>query len=300
MKGLNLPYEPFIIADTYYLRNKRKYRLTSYQLSIPTCLLAELRTHRLFRYGDSDFSINANSDRAIPISKKIDNVLKKPYLPIVTLKNKGMTAIEDNIDEVLEKKIIEEYSYSMSKAINSVKNLDSLGASKQFVNRLLMPFSYSDVIITGDNECFNNFFSLRTTIDTEPNFRYIANIMLNEYKTNKPKRSDYHIAFEKDIDNQFPNLSLDLKVKVSMSMCARISYDNENIESLEKHIERTDRCLKNKHMSIAEHQAIPLNHFNYKCDKELRSLCKNLNGFVTFRALYENSINLNQLRYRYL
>lgn len=100
-----------IIADS--INKITGIRLTTFLIEIPTCLLAELRTHRLLRWSDTDFSINANSDRAIPINKKIELVKEKPYIPIVTLKNKGMSGIEENID----KNIIDEANQLYKKAM---------------------------------------------------------------------------------------------------------------------------------------------------------------------------------------
>lgn len=244
-----------IIADS---TNEHGIRLTTFVITIPTCLLAELRTHRLFRWSDTDFSVNANSDRAIPISKKIDMVEKNYYNPIVSLANKGMSGIEENIPKDVIEYAENSWITFKNETIKNCRMLEQLGLHKQYVNRLLMPFSLSDVIVTGDNFAFLNFFKLRCTLDTEPNFRKIANQMFTLYKNNVPKfidTNEYHIAFDDEIDKDIKGLD---RLLVSASMCARISYNIDKKESLEKHIERAIKCYKSGHYSIFEHQARPM------------------------------------------
>lgn len=300
MNKLFLPSEPRILADS---TNWTKSRLTSFLFPLPTCLLAELRTHRLLKYSFTentaidhslDFSVNANSDRAIPISKKIESIEKYPYIPIVTSHNKGMTAIEDVPFEQQEK-ILEVYLKTMNYSISKAKELMILGASKQFVNRLLMPYSWSFVVVTGDGIAWESFFNLRTNKDVEPNFRYIALKLQELYNNSEPTfltPNDWHISFREEIKELESSNNTILTTKqdliVSASCCARISYDINRNETLEKHIDRFEKCINSNHISIAEHQAkVPT-----RTENSLSILKSNVDGWILYRKILENNRNI--------
>lgn len=287
---LDLPEYPRILADSI---NWTKNRLTTFLVVMPTCLLAELRTHRLLKWSDSDFSINANSDRAIPISTKIEHILEKPYIPIPSLANKGMTAIELVPDDMRNTaKCL--YLQSMNNSIEIAKELLKLGFSKQYVNRLLMPYSFSYVVITGDNMAWEHFFNLRTNKDVEPNFRYIAILMQELYSrsfTTYLKQYEWHIPFKeeayiyaRDVGNNKIEVPLGDTLKVSGSCCARISYKIQRNETLAKHVDRFDNCVKSGHISIAEHQARVPSIFEHYFSNKYSS---NVNGWVLLRKILE-------------
>lgn len=250
MTKLNLPkgYEPQIIADS---TNWTEIRLTTFLINLPTCLLAELRTHRLLQGSDTDLSINANSDRAIPISKKMELVKQNTYLPIATQADKGMTGIE-NVPEYFQLYCNNTYESALHQMLFYSESLTFNKVSKQYVNRLLMPFSYSEVIVTGDSFAWQDFFRLRTAENVEPNFRYIAQLMSDLYQSNQPKHleiGEWHYPFK-----LIEGLEVKQDLIVSMSCCARISFDIDRNESYEKHYERSKRIFESGHVSVSEHQ----------------------------------------------
>jgi thymidylate synthase ThyX len=273
-----------IVADSI---NWTDYRLTTIVFSIPTCLLAELRTHRLLLWSeDSEFSVNANSDRAIPVETKIKSVIANPYIPIASLANKGMSGIEQ-VSMEKQELANEIWQELLNNAIATAKELLNIGMSKQYINRVLMPYSWSDVVVTGDNIAWNSFFKLRTKDDVEPNFRIIAKAIKEAYEKSEPKyleQGEYHIAFKEEV-NSYSDSSLMEKLMISGSCSARISYSIEREETLEKHKKRFINCIKSGHSSIAEHQArVPtLNEF-YDKQKIFKS---NVKGWILLRRLIE-------------
>jgi hypothetical protein len=162
-----------------------------------------------------------------------------------------------------------------------------------------MTYSISDVVLTGDYIAFNNFFKLRTTQETEPNFRKIAIEMYELYKNNSPEHTDLHIAFKKDIDDNYNNLieqqneknKLFLYYVISSSMCARISYNIEEIEDINKHINRAKTCYTHGHYSVFEHQAIEIEKEN-RFNKEYWS---NVNDWVLLRK----DLELNNYQFNF-
>ena len=280
-KILKMPNQPRLLADSI---NWTGHRLTSFLITIPTYLLAQLRTHRLLKGADdTDLSVNANSDRAIPIDVKIRNVEKFPFIPIPTLTKSGMSGIEDMTLEQADH-IQFFYEQLALKACLNAESLKSLGASKQTVNRILFPYSWSDVVVTGDEIAWNSFFGLRTPIDVEPNFRFIARLMSDIYYYTQPKYlepGEWHISFSEESENETSILN---KLYISGSCCARLSFAIDRSESIEKHTERFYKCVDSNHISIAEHQArVPEKSINL--DHRFNS---NVRGWMLLRKIIED------------
>ena len=297
MRKLKLPSEVRLLADSTNIYGSR---ITSFLFPLPTVLLAELRTHRLLKWSstdihDLDFSINANSDRAIPIQKKIEAVKAFPYLPIPTKANKGMSA-DEKTDDKFDLICDFHYKKALKNAIDEAEILANKGASKQYVNRLLYPFSWSYVVVTGDNIAWKAFFDLRTKPDVEPNFRQIAQEIESIYKYDTTphflKDDEWHLTFIEEIQELEAKMKRKLTAKeriaVSGSCNARISYDINRDETLEKHLERFQRCVDSGHISITEHQAICPNLLEI----DLLKFKSNVKHWVLARKLLENNIEL--------
>lgn len=282
MRELKLPVPVKILADS---TNWTGSRLTSFLIPIPTCIISELRTHRLLHWGDdADFSVNANSDRAIPIATKIASVEKDLYIPLPSLHKPGMSAIED-VGEEQASKMEGAWRRSAEMMISQAKALAAIGASKQYVNRLLMPFSWSLVVVTGDDRAWGTFFKLRTADDVEPNFRTIARCTHALYSITKPKflkPGEWHIAWSEEAKKVAPDSIRD-QLLVSASCCARISYANEKDEDLDKHRGRAAGAIAAGHTSIIEHQA--------RCPEDNGVVLdsRNVRGWELLRALQEDS-----------
>ena len=160
--------EAKIVADSI---NPQGDRITTYLLTFPRFILAELNTHRVF-------SKNSASSRAIPFEKMVKMVKEDPFIPIAWQKNhKGMqgneywtdddTVTVDEGDEYERyTKIYSAIEHFITKwleardlAIAQSYELNRLGVTKQICNRLLEPFMWHTVLLTGTE--FENFFNLR-------------------------------------------------------------------------------------------------------------------------------------------
>src|SRR5690625_3221324 len=165
-----------IIADSI---NPMGNRITTYILTFPRFILAELNTHRVF-------SKNSASSRAIPFKTMLEKVETDPFIPIAWQKDhKGMQGSEYITDEYNLKICIEDWLEARNNAVKSANDLskgfnkkDQGGnwiatepkdfvdrVTKQLCNRLLEPFMWHTVILTGTE--FDNFFELRS-----PQYRY--------------------------------------------------------------------------------------------------------------------------------
>jgi thymidylate synthase ThyX len=220
------------------------------ELTYPRFIHSEFMTHR-------QFSRNAASSRAIPISKMIKDVVENPVIPINWGKNqKGMQAGEEAGKDI---QLFCEGTWLQARdlSVGKVKLLDSVGIHKQIVNRLLEPWMWITVIATGNKGAWNNFFALRCHPEAEPHIQKIAYMAREEIRKDIPKqlnKLEWHlplIGFDGD-----ENLSDEDKIKVSVGRVARVSYlTHEGIRDVGKDIDLHDRLMESKHFSPFEHIA---------------------------------------------
>jgi len=237
-----------VLADS---TNTCDNRLTTMELVYPRCVHSEILTHRMF-------SRNSASSRAIPVEKMIQQVETNPFIPLHWGKaQKGMQAYE----ELTAREIGEcryQWAYSCRWAIGTVKRLAEIGLHKQIANRLLEPWMWITVIVTGNEGAWNNFFALRCHHEAEPHIQKIAGMAREVRSQSIPQKlsaGQWHlplIGFEGD-----ELLSDEDKVKVSVGRCARVSYlTHDGIRDVQADIDLHDRLLASKHFSPFEHVAM--------------------------------------------
>jgi thymidylate synthase ThyX len=145
-------------------------RLISLLVTFPRIILAEVNTHRML-------SKNTSSSRAIPFNKMVESVQNDPFIPIAWQKeHKGMQGseyINDENDIWLAKA---NWLRARDYAIDYAKhNNEQVGVTKQLCNRLLEPFMWTTMLITGSREGWDNFFKLRCPqyhFPVDTHFRY--------------------------------------------------------------------------------------------------------------------------------
>lgn len=140
-----------IVADSV---NQQGDRLTSLLITFPRILLSEINTHRML-------SKNTSSSRAIPFNKMVEAVLENPFIPIAWQKeHKGMQGSEylDTLNSHIAK---EHWLKARDNAILEATLMNRYQVTKQLCNRLLEPFMWTTMLITGSKEGWQNFFELR-------------------------------------------------------------------------------------------------------------------------------------------
>jgi hypothetical protein len=127
-------------------------RLTSLLITFPRIILSELNTHRML-------SKNSASSRAIPFKKMVEMVKTNPFIPIAWQKeHKGMQGTEYfSEEESIHNRLM--WLDSRDSAIMEAEQLHKRGVTKQLCNRLLEPFMWHTVLISGTE--WENFFDLR-------------------------------------------------------------------------------------------------------------------------------------------
>ncbi len=258
-----------IIADSISAYTNQ--RITTFELEYPRFILAELNTHRVF-------SRNTASSRAIPINKMIELVEKTPAIPIhFGLNQPGMQAKNETAN--IEVATMTWLS-ARDKAVESARDLQSLGLHKQIVNRVLEPFQTVKTLVTATS--YDNFFALRCHTDAQPEIRHLANLMYQAMQESKPevlKAGEWHTPYvhhERDVvgtnnygityyvlddSGNVINLTEKEAIKVSCSCAAQVSY-RKNDTSLEKALAIYDKLVNSSpvHASAFEHCATPIEY----------------------------------------
>ena len=142
-----------VVADSI---NPQGDRLTSLLITFPRILLSEINTHRML-------SKNTSSSRAIPFHKMVEAVHNNPFIPIAWQKeHTGMQGYEYLVNEEDIEYAIGTWLHQKDRAIEDAKILNSgANVTKQLCNRLLEPFMWTTMLITGSKEGWDNFFNLR-------------------------------------------------------------------------------------------------------------------------------------------
>ena len=145
-----------IVADSL---SPQGDRLTSVLVTMPRIILSEMNTHRML-------SKNTSSSRAIPFKKMVEAVQNNPFIPIAWQKeHNGMQGTEYLTEKEDIEYAIGTWLHARDAAIQEAKIITSgAGVTKQLANRLLEPFMWTTMLITGSREGWNNFHSLRNPI----------------------------------------------------------------------------------------------------------------------------------------
>ena len=279
-----------IIADSI---NPAGNRLTTFIVTFPRIVLAEFNTHR-------QFSRNSASSRAIPFEKMKQRAISTPFVPLKFQKHHtGMQGTEF-LEGEYEKIAVSNWLEARAVAVSTATQLYNSGVTKQLCNRLLEPFLWHTVIVTATE--WENFFALRCHPAAEIHISEIAGLMLTKYNESEPKQlkeGEWHVPFGDNFDidrikntEQFKeklsehednseDVVLDLmKVAISVSRCARISYLNfEGKDDYDADIKLHDTLAKSGHFSPHEHCAIAL---------ATPEPIGNFVGFLPYRKLFNN------------
>lgn len=241
-------------------------RLTTMELSYPRCVHAEFMTHRMF-------SRNSASSRAIPVEKMLQRIKDDPFVPIHWgVNQKGMQANEE-IDSYSQYEATAKWLLARDNAVKIAEELNALGLHKQIVNRIVEPWMWITVIVTGVDHAWENFFALRCHPAAEPHIQKLAYQAREVYDSSKPMSLQWgvkHLPFvygndmvellgwcrwEKDIPHDECAAAL---AKISVGRCARVSYlTHDGKRDPQADIDLHDRLVTAKppHASPFEHVA---------------------------------------------
>lgn len=223
-------------------------RITTFVLEYPRFIHSQMMTHRVF-------SRNASSSRAIPAHKIIATVKENPVIPVEWGKNQRGMFADEELPKELQTEAMKIWLDSADKAVESAEKLNDLGVHKQIVNRILEPYSWISVVLTGTD--FANFFALRTDHAAQPEIQAVARKMKELMKENHPHLCEigkYHLPFSDGNTQDYNHNTL----VQSVARCARVSYLNHGTNKRSTILQDNnlyELLLRERHMSPFEHQA---------------------------------------------
>lgn len=247
-------------------------RLTTFELTYPRFIHAELMTHRLF-------SRNSASSRAIPVEKLIARIENEPAMPVWWGKNQAGMQAKEELDEKNREWAQRLWLEARDEMLDYARKLADIGLHKQIANRILEPWMFITVILTATE--YENFFALRCHPDAQPEFQHIARKMQALYRESRPVALDegqWHMPLLREDDwREAVNGTLapaDLQ-KISVGRCARVSYlTHDGRRAPAEDIALCDRLIVSGHMSPTEHVAMALReptwHGNFRGWKQYR------------------------------
>jgi len=293
--------------------------LITYELRYPRFIHSEVMTHRVF-------SRNASSSRAIPVNKMIEQVRNDPAIPIHWGKNRpGMQAREEH---ELGNTVIRPYWLEAAEEATRIAfHLNQMKVHKQVVNRLLEPFQFINVVLTGTE--WDNYFQLRDHEAAQPEIQELARCMKQAMERSTPynlQEGEWHLPYVDIqgspsgayyVNHDGHEMELDDAIKCSVARCARVSYmkhDNTN-PSIEDDIDLYNALvtrpytMKNGmhlpegdpiHASPAEHICSPMTEVKQTMcpspwpkgathlDKAGNYWSGNMRGWIQYRQLLPN------------
>lgn len=179
-------------------------------------VLSEFNTHRVL-------SKNSASSRAIPVGKQIQRVETDPAIPVSwPAEQKGMQGGEE-LDDGGTLAAENVWLRARTSAVADAQALVRAGVHKSVVNRLLEPFMWHTVVVTGT--AWANFFALRNNPMAQPEIRVAAELMQDAYKRNTPTLiadGEWHLPYIQG--HEFSEHDIPTLVQMSAARCARVSY----------------------------------------------------------------------------
>jgi len=250
-----MAYEAKILADSV---SPAGHRVTSLLATFPRFLLAEWNTHRVL-------SRNSASSRAIPVEKRVSQVLENPFVPEAFGKNQRGMQAEANIEGVEASAARNAWLAAAEAAAHHAKGLASVGVHKQHANRLLEPFVWHTVVVTSTE--WDNWDALRVSKMAQPEMYKIAGLMREVRLGSTPLTLGYdewHLPFVRGNETPFLQEEFELRVrgidpvKVCIGRCAAVSFLRQEDTTAEKATLIYDKLRSDGHMSPFEHACRPM------------------------------------------
>lgn len=295
-------------------------RLTSFLVVFPAFVEQELLRHRAF-------SFSSSSSRAVPVSKMLAEVRSDALRAAPVWwgrEQKGMSAGDELGDWEPGSPSLDRLSYVTALSAAQAKwagaarlaamcaeEMQSLGAHKSIVNRVLAPFIHRRVVITTCEPGLMNFFGLRLDRYAQAEIRVLAEQMWRAWNDSEPKKlrkGEWHLPFV-SIDEYHQALydhrylgrdndecwdyegANDQCRKASSAYCARtsfLSFMTGKRATLEENLRLYDKLVDSApmHLSPLEHQATPDKNVGNEVDGDIWShpeLHGNLPGWIQNR-----------------
>jgi thymidylate synthase ThyX len=238
-----------IICDSV---SPQGHRLTTFEVVMHRFVLSEFNTHRVL-------SKNSASSRAIPVQKQLARVEANPAIPLSwPQEQKGMQGGEE-LDEGGRLAAENVWLRARTSAAVDAQALIRTGVHKSVVNRLLEPFMWHTVVVTGT--AWANFFALRNNPMAQPEIRVAAEQMQQVYAANEPTllgEGQWHLPYIQG--GEYSQHDTETLVQISSARCARVSYLTQTgVRDPQEDLTLYERLISASpmHASPLEHVATP-------------------------------------------
>jgi Thymidylate synthase complementing protein len=231
-------------------------RLTTFELTYPRFIHAELMTHRVL-------SRNSASSRAIPTKRLVDLIDSDPARPVWWGRNQSGMQAREELEGDAKQDAQMLWSKLRSPMIRGALEMQEVGLHKQIANRVLEPWMHITVVATATE--WTNLRALRVSPDAQPEFCDLATRMFALYDAHRPhvlSEGAWHVPYVTGVDAAdllLEGYSRDALVDISAGRCAAVSYLNLNgARDPAKDLERCAKLQSSGHMSPFEHQAFAM------------------------------------------
>jgi hypothetical protein len=231
------------------------------------------------------FSRNAQSSRAVPVKKVIEQIRNNPVTPIHWGSNQAGMVAGEEIDtsvsfsalwqgqDAFEKDQLDAWEYTAGKVADLMGSWDNAGYHKQIVNRIGEAFTFVRGVITATE--FDNFFHLRIHPAADPFIQELARCMYEAYKLSEPEvlyEGEWHTPYvehfrasDGDAFLEYHHNGLAITSErareVSAAGTAQVSF--RKLDLSDETVDRVYSRLvddETPHASCVEHQATPINY----------------------------------------
>lgn len=263
--------------------------IVSWEYEAPKCILAEIGTHCMLVK-------NAQSSRAVPAKKVIEQIRNTPVTPVHWGSNQaGMVAGAEidnyvqfsNHGNVYTLNRDDAWKHTAHLIANLQESWEEAGYHKQIVNRIGEAFTMVKGVITGTE--IDNFFHLRYHPDADPYIQELARCMWEAYEQAEAQvlhEGEWHTPYygngywipspfgeDKDVIVDVHGFTKEQALKISAAACGQVSY--RKLDLTEDTVERVwDRLMGGDiiHASVTGHQASPMKMFEYPVVEGLNAI----------------------------
>jgi hypothetical protein len=200
-------------------------RVTTMELTYWAPIHGEVMSYRMC-------ARNAASNRGLPVKKIMRQVRAHPAGPVHWGKHrKGMSAREELAGWRLAV-AIRLFYWSRYPILATVWLLLQLPGHKQWVNRLLWPWQWMTVVMTGSPVHWENVWRQRVHPDAQPEFRRLAALARGAYLASEPVERRVHAPYLLPADWRLlrrragasVGSTSEAALAVATARCARVSY----------------------------------------------------------------------------
>lgn len=266
--------------------------LFTLELRYPRFIHAQLMTHRMF-------ARNSASNRARSIAKPGAPPMVF-YQPPARLRRSGMSVTMSCTPEQVE--LYDRMWQDVAMAVyDKAAAMERLGYAKEIVNRIIEPFQFIEVVMTGTYKWWQHFLALRNHPEAQYEIRVLASKIAPLIDLDCCERRRYHIPYVDDTEfwalrtyildrlwdtNDLVKPADAALFLVSAARCARVSYTpfDERRPNVGKDAQLAARLLAADppHMSPFEHAAVIPTLYSAASNRPL------FDGWVTARAALEH------------